>query len=212
MSNRIELRNWLIAFAATVIATALCIVFVDRPVAEFFQQHLCQTAAWMWIDRSLAPLKFTVPVALVSLLGCWIWTRSGYPLRRWTREPLLCCWAAVWAALAVIVLKYILGRGSPNPVFLHDHLYEFRFLYGGPHWHSFPSGTAAISTAILSVLWMLLPRWRAIGVTVAALLCVAVVVTNYHWVGDVVAGTTLGAFIGWVTVRWATPSEHRKSV
>ncbi len=209
MSNRVELRKWLFAFATTAIVTALCIQLVDRPAAHYFHNHL-PLAAWMWVDRSLAPLKFAVPIALLFLLGCWMWTRSGGSLPPWIRMLLRCCWAAVWAALATIVLKYALGRGSPYPAFLRDGLYGFRFLRGGPHWHSFPSGTAAVSTAILSVFWVLLPRWRAAGVALVALLCAAVVVANYHWVGDVIAGAFLGAFIGWMIVRSSTPRDRQE--
>jgi membrane-associated phospholipid phosphatase len=81
-------------------------------------------------------------------------------------------------------------------------------MHGGPHWQSFPSGTAAISAAIVSVLWTAIPRWRAIGVLSIALLCVAVVITNYHWVGDVIAGTFLGTSIGWMTVQLAEPARR----
>jgi membrane-associated phospholipid phosphatase len=200
MSNGIEFRNWLLAFAATAITVALCIACFDRPAAGYFHDHL-PLSAWVWIDRCLAPLKLAIPTALVSLIGCWMWTRSGRTLPRWTRMLLLCCWAAVWATLATIVLKYALGRGSPDPLFLREGLYGFRPLKGGSNWHSFPSGTAAISTAILSVLWIFLPRWRAIVLAIGALLCAAVVVTNYHWVGDVIAGVFLGALIGRITVR-----------
>jgi hypothetical protein len=36
---------------------------------------------------------------------------------------------------------------------------------------------------------------------VVVFLCVAVVVTDYHWVSDVGAGVFLGASIGWMTVH-----------
>jgi membrane-associated phospholipid phosphatase len=111
----------------------------------------------------------------------------------------------MWATLASFVFKRIFGRAWPDPAYVQNHVYGFHLLHGGSHWQSFPSGTAAISTAIVSVLWMLMPRSRTIGALTVALLCVAVVITNYHWVGDVIAGIFLGALIGWMTVQRSIP-------
>jgi membrane-associated phospholipid phosphatase len=211
MSGKALLRNWCLTFAATAIMVGVCIAYVDRPAAEFFDAHLRPTTAWVWMARALAPLDLTVAIALLFVLACVIWTRSGRLLPLWARKPLLCSWAAVGAAVATFVFKRIFGRARPDPEFVQNHLYGFRLLHSAPHWHSFPSGTAMISVAIVSVLWILQPRWRAPGALIAALLSVAVVLTNYHWVGDVIAGTFLGAFIGWMTVRGSITGERRKS-
>ena len=117
----------------------------------------------------------------------------------------------MWAIVASFVFKRIFGRAWPDPAYVQNRIYGFHLLHGGPHWRSFPSGAAAISAAIVSVLWILMPRWRAIGALTVALLCVAVVVTNYHWVGDVIAGIFLGTFIGWLTVRGSMSWWPRKS-
>ena len=46
---------------------------------------------------------------------------------------------------------------------------------------------------IVTVLSILAPRSRVIGALIVLLLCAAVVINNYHWLGDVVAGVFLGA-------------------
>ncbi len=211
MSGRATLRNWLLAFAATAIMAVVCIAYVDRSAASFFDQHLRHTTARLWIERALAPLDLTVAMALLFLLGCGVWASFNRALPLWTRTPRLCSWAASWATLASSLFKRIFGRVQPDPEFLQNHLYGFRLLHGGPHGHSFPSGTATISAAIVLVLCILLPRWRALGILIVALLSIAVILTNYHWVGDVVAGVFLGAFIGWITVQVAMTSERHRS-
>ena len=113
----------------------------------------------------------------------------------------------MWATAADIILKDVFGRAWPDPSYVQNHLYGFHLLRGGPHWQSFPSATAAISAAIVSVLWIVMPRWRAIGLLTVVLLCVAVVITDYHWVGDVIACTFLGTSIGWMTVQLAPPAR-----
>jgi membrane-associated phospholipid phosphatase len=211
MSSKAALRNWFLAFAVTAITVVVCIAYIDRPAAEFFDEYLGHTTARVWINRALTPLDLTAAIALLLVLGCWIWARSGRLLPSWTRTPLLCFWAALWASIACFIFKRLFGRAQADPEFIQNHIYGFRFLHGGWHWHSFPSGTAAISTAIVSVLWILQPRWRALGVLTFALLCAAVVVTNTHWVGDVIAGMFMGSFIGWMTAQVAMSGKRRKS-
>jgi len=113
----------------------------------------------------------------------------------------------MWATTAGIILKRIFGRASPDPTYIQNHLYGFRLLHDAPHWQSFPSGTAAISAGIMSVLWIIMPRWRATRALTVALLCITVVITNYHSVGEVIAGTFLGTSIGWMTVQLAAPAR-----
>jgi membrane-associated phospholipid phosphatase len=203
MRDNVALRSWLFAFAATAIAVVVCIAYIDRPAAEFFNTHLRHTTTWIRLDRALAPLDLVVVAALLFLFGSGIFVMSGRRLGSWTRTPLLCSWAAMWATAAVVIFKHVFGRAWPDPTYLQNHLLGFRLLRGSPHWDSFPSGTAAISAAIASVLWIVMPRSRAGGALIVALLCSAVVVTNYHWVGDVIAGAFLGASIGWMTVQLA---------
>jgi membrane-associated phospholipid phosphatase len=205
MSDNATFRNWLFALAVTTIAVVLCIVYVDRPVAEFCDAHVRRTSAWIWLGRGLAPFNFIVVIALLFLLACGAWVKSGRPLHSFTRTPLLCSWAAMWATAAQLIFKQIFGRAWPDPTYIHDHLYGFRLLHASPRWDSFPSGTATISAAIAAVLWIVAPRWRVLGALTVALLCVAVVITNHHWVGDVVAGAFLGTSIGVMTVQMPPP-------
>jgi membrane-associated phospholipid phosphatase len=201
MRDDANFRTWVFASGATTVAVVVCIAYVDRPIALFFDAHLRHTAAWVWLSRALAPLDLVVITALLFLLGCGARVLSGHLLRPWTRTPLLCSWAGIWATTADIIFKHIFGRAGPDPAYIQNRIYEFRLLHGGPHWDSFPSGTAAISAAIASVVWIEMPRWRATSAVIVFLLCVAVVITNYHWVADVIAGAFLGTSIGWMTVQ-----------
>lgn len=208
MTNLTAFQRWVLALLACVVLVTVCIAYVDRPVAEFLETHVRHTTLWIVIDRALSPLDLVVVSALLFLFGCGIWAASGHQLRRWADTPLLCSWSAIWAVAADIIFKQIFGRGWPDPTYVHDHLYAFHFLRGGPHWNSFPSGTAAISVAVASVLWIARPHWRVVSLLVVVFLSVAVVVANYHWISDVIAGAFLGVSIGWSTVRLRDPRNR----
>ena len=205
MTNRAAFRFWLAALALCAAAITACVAYVDRPVADLLEAHFRHHHLWVWLDRALRPLALVVVAALFFLLGCGIWVVPGRPLRRWTETPLLCSWSAIWAVAAEVIFKRIFGRAWPDPTYVHNHLYGFHLLHGSTHWDSFPSGTAAVSFAIATVLWIVSPRWRILGLLFAAVLSVSVVVGNYHWVSDVIAGAFLGVTIGWSTVRLLCP-------
>jgi membrane-associated phospholipid phosphatase len=51
------------------------------------------------------------------------------------------------------------------------------------------------------VFWLAMPRARWVCVVIAAPMLVALVGMNYHFVGDVIAGSVLGGIVGAWGVR-----------
>ena len=202
-------RRWLITLALCVIAVLVSVSYVDRPAAEFFNTRVRHTELWGWLDHLLAPFVLIPVVALLFLLGSGCWLLSGRQLGAWTLKPLLLSWSAIWALAAEFIFKEIFGRAWPDPGYVENHIYGFRLLHGGPHWSSFPSGTATISAAMVATLWLVAQRLRLPGAFLAVLLCSGVVVTNGHWLSDVIAGAFLGASIGWMTVLLLGPQVLR---
>jgi hypothetical protein len=86
------------------------------------------------------------------------------------RNTVALCVDSIWAVAADIILKHIFGRAWPDPGYVQNHLYGFHLLRGETTLGSFPSGTAAISAAIASVLWIVTPRWRVLGLLLVVLL------------------------------------------
>jgi membrane-associated phospholipid phosphatase len=50
------------------------------------------------------------------------------------------------------------------------------------------------------VLWIYYPRLRPVWTAGALFVALALVGSNFHFLGDVVAGAFLGASVGWMTV------------
>ena len=209
MTSRSAFRYWFLALFICAGLVVLCIAYVDRPLALWLEAHVRHTEFWTVLNLALYPLLLVVAAAFLILLGCGVWRMTGRPLSSSTLVPLLCSWATIWALAATdAILKPVFGRGRVDPTFVRDHLSGFHFLHGQTYWDAFPSGTAAIAFAILAVLWILRRRLRIAGALLAVLLWIAVVVGNYHWLSDVIAGSFLGVTIGWSTVRLLCPSEQ----
>jgi membrane-associated phospholipid phosphatase len=200
MPDNLAYRRMLLALALCGLSVLVCIFCVDRPAAEFFNSNVRPYPVWIWLNGLLAPLVAIPVVALLFQFGVGLWLLCGRRLASWTSTLLLYSSGTIWAIAAEFVLKQIFGRGSPDPTYLGNHLYGFRFLHAAEGWASFPSGTATIALTIAAITCLRLPRWRVMVSILAGLACIAVTVANGHWVSDVIAGMFLGACIGWMTV------------
>lgn len=207
MPSDLANRRLLLALALCAISIPVCISYLDRPAAEYFNSHVRPFDLWIWLNRLLAPLVVIPVVALLFEFGAGFWLLFGRRLASWTLTPLLFSSGALWAISAEFVLKQVFGRGSPGPTYLANHLYGFRFLNAGEGWRSFPSGTATIALTIVTITYLRLPRWRLAASLLAGLVCIGVTITNGHWVSDVMAGVFIGVSIGWMTVAMSGPRQ-----
>lgn len=205
---------WCTAFVVTVIAIAGCYEWLDRPIALAMHRAVVSHDYGWWtlltrIPNPLIPLAAIVFIVLAVKL-----------LRRRTLEGMQ---AVIFvAAVATIVtevckeqFKFLFGRAWPeswartNPSFIRDGIYGFHPFHGGGY-NAFPSGHTAAACAVLAVLWVNYPKawplWLAGGLSVAG----GLVVLNYHFLSDVIAGAFLGASIGLlVSAIWSAQFLNR---
>jgi membrane-associated phospholipid phosphatase len=193
-------RAWIALGAWTFAAVVICVLYVDRPVAEFahatFHRGRLQARANDFLTVLLA---LSVLVFFGSFLAA-AWRMMGRPLPPWSRIPVMCAWSVAWALSSTIVFKRLIGRSSPDFVYIVRHIYKFNWLNGYPGFESFPSGTMSVTTACLSVIWIELPRWRPVCAVTLLGIAGALVITNSHWIGDLLGGAFLGGSIGWMMV------------
>ncbi len=191
------------------VSVLVCIGYVDRPAAEFFNAHVRPSSVWQWLNRLLELLVVIPVAALLFQFGAGSWMLFGRRLASWAQTALLYSSGTIWAISAEFVLKQIFGRGSADPTYLVYHLYGFRILHANVGWTSFPSGTAVGAITIATITCVRFPHWRAAASILAGLVCIAVTVTNGHWVSDVIAGMFIGACIGWMTVAISGTGGYR---
>ena len=189
--------------AAALFFCALCVAFVDRPVADFAHARLHGSATE---GVAIAILRTMDPIlALLGLTALVLLVRMMSRRSRGKAERLAFAGsgAVVIAVALALVLKYLIGRSQLYPPYLLDHVYQFHPLRGGSNYMAFPSATMAGSAALLGVLWPRWPRLGAPGVAILLLIAACLVVTSSHWIADIVAGAALGALVGGrVASRW----------
>jgi len=197
---------WLLAFANCVAVMVVFVIWLDRPIADRVNAMMRQSPLFDWTARILGSLS--VVVAIVALILVWwgIQHLRRRPPAAWAVLPLCCSWSVAGALAATMVLKFLIGRSQVYPPWIERREYGFFPLHGVHGYGAFPSATMAVAAAILSVIWIQVPRRRALCGMLFALVAVAIILTNGHWVSDVIGGGFLGAFSGWLTVRRLSPA------
>lgn len=183
-------------FFLAALLTAFGYYSLDASTAIFFHQ-LIMSHEMLRKYASHIP-DFLLPIVLVITTFCWtvffVWISKGIHNVH-TRFMQLCGVSVPLAYVTKTVLQYAFGRADPRMWLAHRQLVGFHWFHGGPGYTSFPSGHMTVFTALATVLWQRYPRYRMVYVAGVVLLGTALVATNYHFVGDAVAGAYLGFLI-----------------
>lgn len=195
--------TWGVSLAGTAVAGAAAYLWLDRPVAQLaYTYHAYQGsfAKLTYIPEPLAPL------ACVVFFAIGLWVLSGRALSHAGTVAALSSISVLVTEITKSELKYLFGRTWPetfvqnNPSFIRDGAYGFHLLHGGAGYASFPSGHTAAICALVSVLWIMLPKGRPLYVLLVAAVVVGLIGADYHFISDMIAGGFLGTSIGWMTV------------
>lgn len=191
--------------ALTVVA---CILWVDRPLA-FLLHRLFHHSVWFLSLAAIGqvPLSSALPVlAAAAIAGVFGW-RPGP--RGWL--GIACALAVVLTSATKDVLKNAAGRTWPetwianNPSLIGNGVYGFRPFHGGAGWSSFPSGHAAAIAAVVGVLWWRVPGLRPLWAALLGLTALGLLLGNFHFLSDILAGGALGFAIGTATLALPWP-------
>ena len=201
---RILLNRSLAVLAICVVAVVVCYFYIDRPVAYFVHRHERDGFREFRSLTEPPPLVQIWSPLLVTLL---IVRRAWGPWQRWQHVLFLALISLIVADQFRLSLGDLFGRYWPetwhdnNPSLIKNGAYRFHPFQADDDNGSFPSGHAARILAFFTVFWLAAPRGRWLYAVVAAPMLVALVVMNYHFVGDVIAGSALGGIIGAWAVR-----------
>jgi membrane-associated phospholipid phosphatase len=199
---RALLRRASIATAFCIAAVLICYFWIDRPVAFFvYHHHLNTIRVFRWLTYPPPEVQNWSALALTILMI----RRTRGPFLQWQKILLVACLSLIVADDFRVSLGDVFGRYWPdtwihdNPSLIGTGTYGFHPFQRGDDIGSFPSGHACriLSFAVVWIIGM--PHSRTVQVLTVVLcvpMLVSLVLMNYHFVGDVVAGSVLGGLVG----------------
>jgi len=199
VTNTTTLKN---RFALLLLATlfgAFSYSYLDTGIARHVQRLLHHSVLLERAAAHIPDLLLHMVVAITVL--CW----TGYFMirRRYVnRRPALflraCGTVVPLAFLSKVGLQHVFGRPDPHVWLVHHLSPRFHWFRAGAGYGCFPSGHMTVFTALMTTLLHYYPRYRRVILALLLLLALALVVTNYHFLSDVVAGAILGAAVALV--------------
>jgi membrane-associated phospholipid phosphatase len=196
---------FLLAIAACVALTLAAMYLVDLPTARFVH-----TLPWAQGLRSPAlGLPVLVTLSGVAIFVGAVWVAYGHVPHK-LQEILIVASFSLTSSVCIdeLLLKRLFGREPPDD-FLQSGVDAFRWFQGVPT-DAFPSGHAVQIVSVGTVFLIAYPQWRAGWLALMGVGLIALVLGNWHFVSDVIAGTGVGASVGIATmVLWRSRSQWR---
>lgn len=189
------------AVCGTSVLTAVSVVWIDRPLAR-------AVADWLPPGRRVpgnVPDLLAPFVAVVSgtMLAIWFWTwvsgRAGSRLGR--LAPLLTVGLPLAFGLKALT-KWIYGRTEARMFLSTYHSCDFCHWFDGyGPYTGFPSGHMLVLTTFLVLVGAIYPKLRYYFVIVLVALALALILTSYHFLGDVLGGWLFGYLLALVVLK-----------
>jgi membrane-associated phospholipid phosphatase len=200
-----RLRLWCILLIAMLIGVAISIRWLDAPIALTF---LTNSDRLSGLGTGLGTMVLVSgEVAVLTAIAIVRMMKGN--LAAFYKAVFVACCASLSAFVANdYILKFIFGRQGPVDFLQAPTAQVFHF-FQGDHQTSFPSGHMVMATAFAVVMIRLQPRTRPILIILLCLGALALLVGDWHFLGDVVAGTFVGATVGFVAAElWIEHMKH----
>ncbi|HUL00025.1 MAG TPA: phosphatase PAP2 family protein [Nitrospirota bacterium] len=194
-----------IGFLLAVVLITVSYVYLDKGVA------LAIKKLWLFNTR-LSFFSTDIPdflPLLVSLITGTAWFVFFYLARKniynsHTRFFQLIAITVPLTNVVKTMLKFVFGRINTRFWLQHPGANEFHWLHGSANFSGFPSGHMAVFTVLIIALSIFYPRYQTFYIACLTLLALALIVTNYHFLSDIIAGAYVGLIVHAVTQYFLT--------
>jgi len=189
----------------SLISAALIIFgyfYLDTRLAEFVSEKV---GSGFLLSEQVSNLPDLL-LLLVIIITVVSWTGRLYLAAKHVNGPILNFLEYIGFAVPVAFiskhfLKQLFGRMNSRMWISHPDQFGFNWFQGGGDFSSFPSGHMAVITVLMLGIGRYLPRLRPACATVLFVLAAALIITEYHFFSDIVAGVYLGLIIDLLTWR-----------
>lgn len=192
MPGRLQLAAVVVGIAA-----ALSMLLLDRWVANWAGSLGPGVNALFRTTSDLGVSTGYLVASALIFLACRIGARLSLSFdgearwRSWSYAAGFAFAAVAASGIATNIVKALLGRFRPK-LYFRDQLYGFDFFHWKSDYLAFPSGHTTTAFAVATVLTILWPRHVAAYFLLALLVAASRVLSNAHWVSDVLGGGFVG--------------------
>jgi membrane-associated phospholipid phosphatase len=186
----------------------IAILWLDKPLALWV--HSAGLDQWLVLRYVSEGVPVFLLVAVIG--GCLVSSQlsHSYYLRLYT---LVYYYAGLRLTIAIKTgLKIIFGRYWPktwlnhNLSLISNGVYGFDWGQGFNNQGSFPSGHSSYTAYCIVVLCALLPRFTYLWLLILFILPLSLIILDYHFLGDCLAGVGLGVTSAWWLIKGHNPS------
>ena len=188
-----------IAYGFMLALIIISVNFWDRPIADAMHAHGYSGTFLKLLSQIPTVLEV---IAAVFIMGVLI-KRSR---ERFSSLIMNLIATIVLASLVRVSAKMAFGRTWPetwvndNPSWINDGIEAFHPFAQGVAYNSFPSGHALFTFSLATVFWYHFPRLRPVWLACMLGVLIGQLGQNYHFLGDLLAGATLGTLIAHMVI------------
>ncbi len=170
--------------------------FFDQPLALFVEKYIRSNSDLKIYSSNIPSMLFALVISISSI--CWaIYGYMHYfAIKNKHRDFCLLVGTSLPLAFLIkTILKWIFGRVSTRTWVMQPQDYSLHWFDGLNGYDAFPSGHMLVITQIFMAVWYFYPRLRAINFIIWSGLAITLVITNYHFLSDVIAGAYIGILL-----------------
>ncbi len=190
--------KWFV-FLLIVVSVVLCYFFVDRKLVLFFHEHSFRRFRIIHYIQDL-PVYLLYLCPLLLLYGLIQLIRKQQTT--WNLFCLVVPLSLLFSALIKPYFKLPFGHYWPetfknnNPSFIHNQAYGFHPFQRGIAYESFPSGHCLMIFCFAALCIYYYPQLKWLWLTCCMLVILGLVLLNYHFLSDIIAGSYIGYTLG----------------
>lgn len=193
-SSGLPIKSLLLFSVIIIPLTFICIFYVDLPLAQSIQQLLVRNRLIWKNTRNIPNILPYISIFLTLMMF------SGYLLVRHRKQQLshffiLSACTIPCSYLFKIFLQDAFGRTSIRTWLIIGGTSDFNWFHPLHNSGGFPSGHTAVFASFFCAVWLCYPTLRFVAGAFIALLGCSLVLTNYHFLSDVLAGLYAGVLI-----------------
>ena len=212
-------KKFALVTAITLALVVLSILYVDQPVALYIHHNDPIRILINMLLSAISGAKnpnneiadFLAPMTLVIVIISWTgyWLRAHHGRFDYHTYFFKIVGSAVPIAfMAKTITKFAFGRINTR-VWVSDPTLgdNFHWFDGGGNYNGFPSGHMTVLVPLFIALWQFYPALRPLWGVALAGLAISMVLTDYHFVSDIIAGTYLGILVYCLCLKTQVPNS-----